>query len=300
MPSKQLDELIHSLPAGTIPEQLFPHEQMPSMRKAFDEIMLSQHPLPPSITQQNVDAAGVPCTWFHSVQSRRDCVLLYIHGGGFMWGSPRTHANLIARIVLASDVQALAVDYRETPEHVFPAALDDCAKAYQWLLDAGFPAQKIVLVGDSAGGGLVLSILVRLLASHRPLPAAAVTSSAFTDLTLAGDSMHSAEDPLCTRSGLKFLGETYAAGAELTQPELSPLYADYHGMPPLLMQVGERELLLDDTRRVVAKARAAGVEATEEVYAGAIHLWHWFGPEVPESIEAVNSIANFVRKYLLA
>jgi epsilon-lactone hydrolase len=263
-------------------------------------MMLEAEPVPAAVALEEISADGVDCTWFRAADSQRDAVILYIHGGGFMWGSPRSHAGLISRICLASGLPLLGVDYRETPEHIFPAALDDCATAYQWLCKQGFSAKNLVLVGDSAGGGLVLSLLARLKADGQPLPAGAATSSAFTDLTLSGDSMQSRAvlDPLCTETGLRFLGDTYASDTDLCDPTLSPLFADYAGMPPLLLQVGDREVLLDDSCRVADKARAAGVDVTLEVYEGAVHLWQWFGPEVPESIQAVNSIAQFARRCL--
>ena len=300
MPSQALIDLADALPASTIPEQLFPVDEMPAIRAAMDQMMLEAEPVPASISLEDISACGVECTWFRAPESHSDSAILYVHGGGFMWGSPRSHAGLISRICLASGLPVLAVNYRETPEHVYPAALDDCAMAYHWLEASGYPAKRLVLVGDSAGGGLVLSLLVQLKSSGQLLPAGAATSSAFTDLSLSGDSIQSraAADPMCSKNGLHFLASTYAGSADLNEPTLSPLFADYSAMPPLLLQVGDREVLLDDSRRVADKAAEAGVDVRLEVYEGAVHLWHWFGPQVPESIQAVDSIAQFAKRCL--
>lgn len=298
MPSQQLIDLVELLPAETIPEELYPLEEIPLHRRNQEEMMTQAYPVPTEVIRETIDAGGTHATWFRTERAAKDRAILYIHGGGFMWGSPVTHAELISRIALATGIPCLAVDYRKSPEHVYPAALNDCTDTYLWLTEQGYTPNNIALVGDSAGGGLVLSTLTRLKNDGWPLPAAAVTSSAFTDLTLGGTSMKNADDPLCTEKGLKLLGDTYADGAELTNPELSPLFADYTGHPPLLLQVGERELLLSDTERVAAKAEYEGVDATLEVYEGACHLWHWFGPDVPESIQAIESIKQFIGKHL--
>jgi len=298
MPSPELLDLVANLPADSIPEDLFPREEMPALRKGQEEMMSNFYPLPEGIETEDIEASGVAATWFSHGDSNAERVILYVHGGGFMWGSPRTHGELISRVCLEAGVRCLAVDYRETPEHVFPAALDDCAALYQWLLDQGVRAQHIALVGDSAGGGLVLSTLVRLQAQGLPYPAAAVATSAFTDLTLSGDSMKTVKDPLCTEKGLKLLADTYAGGHDLTDPELSPLFADKTGFPPLLLQVAENELLRDDTVRFARSATDSGVDNSLEIYPGACHLWHWFGPQVPESVAALESIAKFLKQHL--
>jgi monoterpene epsilon-lactone hydrolase len=233
----------------------------------------------------------------HAAQTR--CVL-YLHGGAYVAMSPTTHRCLTTRLAAWSDSRLFALDYRLAPEHPFPAALDDAVGAYRALLSAGVPASRIVLAGDSAGGGLALALLVSLRDAAEALPAAAVLFSPWTDLAATGNSViaNDASDPLffgrwVARQARHYLGETPA-----THPLASPLYADLTGLPPLLLQVSDCEVLLDDSRRVAENASRSGVTATLRVWHGVTHGWQLFAPILPEGRDALREAAVFVQGML--
>jgi acetyl esterase/lipase len=222
--------------------------------------------------------------------------LLYLHGGGFVCCSPATHRPITAGLARRCQCRVFAVDYRRAPEHRFPAALDDCVAAYVGLLDRGIPAQSIALAGDSAGGGLVLSTLVRLRNLGRPLPACAVCFSPWTDLAGTGASV-TANDGRCAMFHTENIGEfarVYLGGKPPEDPEASPVNADLRALPPLLLQVGSAELLLDDARRIDARARAAGGVSQLHVYDDLSHGWQMMDRLVPEADEALAEAAQFI------
>ena len=266
-------------------------------RAGFEQ-MTQMFPLAADVTHERVNAGGVPSEWVRVPESRTDRVILYLHGGGYVIGSLNTHRELASRIARATQARALVIDYRLAPEHPFPAAVEDATAAYRWLLSTGVSPAKIALAGDSAGGGLVLATLLALRDSRQPLPAAGICMSPWVDLEGIGASAQpgGANDPLLQIAGLREMGKHYAS-ANLRHPHAAPLYASFRGLPPLLIQVGTRELLLDDSTRVAAKAKADGVDVTLETWDGLIHVWQLFGPGVPESVQAVERIGEFTRKY---
>jgi epsilon-lactone hydrolase len=252
-----------------------------------------------------LDVGGVPSEWVRpaaAVVTDRvpDACVLYLHGGGYVIGSVNTHRGLASHLAARSGLPVLVVDYRLGPEHVFPAALDDALTAYEWLLSRGFTADRIVIAGDSAGGGLTLATLLALRDRGRPLPALGVAISPWTDLTLSGDSMDTmdAHDPMVRRPGLQRMADWYVGAGSASDPLASPLFGDPTGLPPLLVHVGEVETLLDDATRFADKAQAAGVDVTLEVWPEMIHVWHAFGAAIPESDAAVTRIAEFVAQRL--
>jgi acetyl esterase/lipase len=255
-------------------------------------------PLAADVRAERVDAGGVPAEWVSVPQSRDDRVVLYLHGGGYVLGSPASHRELASRIARATQARLLVLDYRLAPEHPFPAAADDALASYRWLLATGMPAAQIVIAGDSAGGGLALSTLTAVRDAELPLPAAGVCLSPWVELEITDTAVqaNAVDDPMIDADGLEKMGRFYAAG-NLRHPRAAPLYADYHGLPPLLILVGTRELLLQDARRVAAKARAAGVDVKLEEWDGLIHVWPLFGPEMPEGQQAVARIGEFVRQW---
>jgi acetyl esterase/lipase len=267
------------------------------MRAGFEQ-MMQLFPVPADVVREPVQAGGIPAEWVSVPESRRDRVVLYLHGGGYVIGSIATHRELASRIARDTQARALVIDYRLAPETPFPAAVEDATAAYRWLLSTGVAPSRIVVAGDSAGGGLTLATLLALRDQQERLPAAGVCLSPWTDLEGTGASAQpgGADDPLLQLAGLREMGRHYAAH-DLKNPLAAPLHADYRGIPPLLIQVGTREILLDDSTRVAAKAKAAGVDVTLEPWEGLIHVWHAFGPQVPESIEAVSRIGEFVRKH---
>jgi monoterpene epsilon-lactone hydrolase len=227
----------------------------------------------------------------------RACVY-EIHGGGFMFGNLDMMDPWCDGIAAALDAVVVSVDYRLAPEHPFPAGIDDACAAHRWLLAQGIPAAGIAIAGDSAGGGLTLATLVALRAAGDPLPAAAVCLSPLADLEQTGASSQGGiDDPMVSRVGTEVMAQAYLQGHDRRDPRASPIHADYHGFPPLLIQVGTREILLDDAKRVAERARAAGVPVELELGEGLTHVWP-LHPHLPESATAVASIARFVRARL--
>ncbi|WP_338823546.1 alpha/beta hydrolase [Bradyrhizobium septentrionale] len=252
------------------------------------------------VTCQQVSAGGVDGEWIVPADAPRDKAVLYFHGGGFRIGSVASHRDLVARIADASGCRVLAVNYRLAPEHRFPAALDDALIAYQYLRDQGLRPADIAFAGDSAGGNLVLSVMLAARGRGLPLPAAAALMSPWTDLAANGASYESrAEaDPIHQCAMILALAKNYLGkDGDPRDPLASPLYADLAGLPPLLVQVGDRETVRDDATELAAKAKAAGVETELQVWDGMIHVFQMF-PEIPQAGEAIASLANFLRKHL--
>jgi epsilon-lactone hydrolase len=243
-----------------------------------------------------VSAGGVPAEWIVPPGAAEDRVILYLHGGGYVMGSINTHRAMVARIARASQAKALAIDYRMAPEHPFPAAVDDATAAYRWLLAQGYKPGKIVISGDSAGGGLTLATLIALRDAGTPLPAAGVPISAWADLEGTGASIktRAATDPMVDLPGLSRMAKLYAGDHDLKNPLLSPIYADYRGLPPMLLQVGDAEILLDDSTRVADKAKAAGVKVELEAWDDMFHVWHVFAKILPEGQQAIDRIGSYV------
>jgi monoterpene epsilon-lactone hydrolase len=243
-----------------------------------------------------VSAGGVPAEWLIPAGASQERTLLYFHGGAWFAGSTHTHRAFVSRLAYASRVRALSINYRLAPEHPFPAGLDDCAAAYEWLLQGGIAADQIVVAGDSAGGNLTLALLVRLRDAGRPLPAAAVALSPATDLTGSGESHRTRAhlDPFFVKMGVNAIIPDYVNGQDPRNPLISPLYADLRGLPPLLLHVGEHETLLDDSVRFGERAAAAGVEVKTVVWPQMFHVFQIFAPLLPEASQAVAQIAGFI------
>jgi len=256
--------------------------------------------LPPDISIAPADAGGVPAEWVSSPAAARQQVLLYLHGGGYNAGSCVTHRDLAARLCLASGVRVLLIDYRLAPEHPFPAAVDDAVAAYRWLLAQPFWPEQIVIGGDSSGGGLALATMLWLREHAITLPAAGILISPWLDLALTGASIDSRAkiDPLVSREGLLLAAAYYLGAADPKTPLASPLYAKLHSLPPMLVQVGDDEVLLSDSTRLAEQASAAGVEVALEVWDGMWHVWQAWGAVLPEGQQAIDRIGAFIRGQL--
>lgn len=252
--------------------------------------------MPPGCERHPAAAHSFRGEWITNADSSAERTVLYLPGGGFMLPASSQVPLLCTRINREAQARTLLVHYRLAPEHPFPAGLDDCIAAYRHLLDIGTDPSKIVIAGDSAGGGLTLSTLLALRDDGLPLPAAAVLISPFTDFTFGGDSRldNSWRDPMLTAGGMERMNSIYLRGTSPDHPLVSPVYADYHGLPPILAQVGSTELLLDDTKRVGRKARAQGVDFEVEVWAEVPHVWHVWS-FLPETTLAVKRIGGFIR-----
>jgi monoterpene epsilon-lactone hydrolase len=295
MASAELQAVIDQLRANPLDA----NAPLEVLRTAFPEA-----PAPDGTTATPIDAGGIPAEWVVADNASPELRLLYLHGGGYVICGPATHRDLAGRISQASGVSVLVIDYRLAPEHPFPAAVNDAVAALRWMRDHGpagaAPARATFVAGDSAGGGLTLATLLAVRDTGERVPDAAVTISAWTDLACTGDSVHTRADvdPMVTDAVLRRMTAEYLQGGEATQPLASPLYADLRGLPPLLMQVGDAEVLLDDTTRVATKAQAAGCEVTLEVYPEMMHIFQLFAPVLPEGQQAIDRIGRFIKQYV--
>ncbi len=246
-------------------------------------------------TAERVSAGGVRAEWITTDASAPDRVLLYLHGGGYSIGSIDSHRDLVERLATASEATALALDYRLAPEHPFPAQLEDALAAYRWLLAGGNAPSRIAVAGDSAGGGLTLSLLLSLRDRGEPLPACAVCISPWTDLELTGASLreNSRYDYVGYRTLRAFRGRFVPRG-ERSNPLASPALGDFTGLPPLLVHAGAVEALLDDSRRLAERADRAGVRVSLEVAEDMIHAFHLFAPGFAEPRRAIAAAGRFI------
>ena len=290
MPSPELEMVVAMMRARPDPEILDPVAARASM-----EELTKMAPVPVDITCEKVSAGGVPAEWV-TAPDARDRTLLYLHGGGYVIGSPNSHRDLAGRLSRASGARVLVLDYRLAPEHPFPAAVDDALAAYRWLLSQGHAPDRIVIGGDSAGGGLTLATLVALRDAGQPLPAAGVCLSPWTDLAGTGESLRTKAqvDPMVQWSRLSQYAAAYLGKQDARTPLASPLFADLRGLPPLLIQVGTAETLLDDAARVVERAKAAGVDVTYEAWDDMIHVFQAFAMLLPEGQQAIEKIGAFI------
>ena len=251
--------------------------------------------LPEGVDVETDEIGGVPTEVITPAEHGAG-TFLYFHGGGYAIGSPASHRHLVGALAAASRARAFALDYRRAPEHPFPAAVDDALAGYRGLLDAGIAPGSIVLGGDSAGGGLTVATLIAIRDRGLALPAAAVCISPWTDLTNEAESYrtHADRDPLVFQEDIDRWGAAYLSGTDPRTPLASPLHADLSGLPPLLIQVGSEEVLLDDSWRLAERCEAAGVETEIEVWDEMIHVWHWFGEYLDAADSAVRRIGEFV------
>jgi monoterpene epsilon-lactone hydrolase len=292
MASPQLQQAIDAMKTmmerasgeGTTPEQ---------MRAIFEELSIAPEP---DIQCERVNAGGVDAEWVCAPGAASDRYVLYLHGGGYVIGSVKTHRDLMARLSRAAKARVLGLNYRLAPEHPFPAAVDDAVAGYKWLLAQGAKPGRIAVAGDSAGGGLTAATLVAIRDAKLPTPAAGALLSPWVDLEGIGESMTTRAkiDPVVQKEGLVGMAAAYLQGQDARTPLAAPLYADLKGLPPLLIQVGDAETLLDDSKRLEARAKAAGVSTKLEVWPEMIHVWQLFASFLPEGQQAIEGIGKFV------
>ena len=247
-------------------------------RRARLDALGAQYPPPPDVRVEPVDAGGVPAEWTTTPGADPSRVLLFLHGGGYISGSIASHRHMVAQAGREARARTLALGYRLAPERPFPAALEDAVAGYRFLLAQGVAPGRIALAGESAGGGCAVAALVSLRDAGAPLPACVWCSSPWTDLEMTGGSMatKAAVDPLISKPYLQELAAAYLDGADPRTPLASPLHADLRGLPPMLIQVGSAETLLDDSVRLAGAAGAADVGVTLRVWPDMIHAWHLF------------------------
>jgi acetyl esterase/lipase len=295
MANAALDEVIALLTSRLRLE----NPSIEEMRQGF-ELLGQKFAASASVRTETVDANGVPAEWVTAAGTEAARTILYLHGGGYVIGSPSTHRGLAERLSKAAGARVLVIDYRLAPEHPFPAPVEDATKAYRWLLASGVAASNIAVAGDSAGGGLTAATLIALRDAGDALPAAGICLSPWVDMEGIGESMtlRAELDPMVQKEGLLGMAGLYLQGADPRSPLAAPLYADLHGLPPLLVQVGTSETLYDDATRLAERAKAAGVNVTLEPWDEMIHVWHLFAEMLPEGQKALDRIGEFVRQHV--
>lgn len=295
MSREQLDRIINLLKASPVGAAA----TIAEMRSGFDQ-MAAVFPIDPSTKLEPVSAGGVKSEWVSAPEAEPSRAILYLHGGGYVIGSIHTHRAFAARLSKASGARVLLIDYRLAPEHPHPAAVEDAIAAFQWMLAQGIQASKIAVAGDSAGGGLTIAALVAIRDAKMPMPGAGVCLSPWVDLEAIGESMttKAGEDPIVQRDGLIKMAKLYLNGQSPRTPLAAPLYADLSGLPPLLIQVGTSETLLDDSIRLAERARKAGVQVQLEPWEKMIHVWQMFAPMLEEGQQAIDRIGEFVRMHI--
>lgn len=265
-------------------------------RRRIDDETGDQFPLPEGLHVEPVVTADFKGEWVKAVGARSDAVLLYLHGGAYVFCSPRSHRHLVAALSEATGSAAFALDYRLAPEHPFPASVEDSVAAYRWLLDQGVAPNRIAIAGDSAGGGLTIATMLKLREAGLPLPAAGICISPWADLTMAGDSYTANAEAVATRDRLAGYVKLYLHDdKDVRHPLVSPIFADLSGLPPLLIQVGAAEPFYDDSIKLDVAAKTCGVESTLEIWPEMIHVWHYFHPMLTEGRQAIARIGEFVK-----
>ena len=271
-----------------------------AIRRESDKLTNSRlFKMPAGVEVSPVSLDGLAGAWILPAQAAKDKAILYFHGGGYVLGSIKMHQSIVAKFVLGSGIPALLFDYRLAPEHPFPAALEDALRAYRWLLAQGVSPARIVFAGDSAGGGLVLATFLAARDQGLPLPAGAVALSPWTDLKCTGESYQTKTDVCVSPKGMcTVFSQYYVGDHDPGLPEISPLYGDLHGLPPLFITVGEYEVLLDDSTRFAAKAKEAGVDVTLKVEPGMFHCYPLCAPFFPEAKQAMAEICEFIKRHI--
>nr|AFB82690.1 lipolytic enzyme [uncultured bacterium] len=294
MASPQLQNIIEMIKAQPVREDI-PVEET----RANFELLATAFPIADDVRREKAGPEGVPGEWFTPPGVAGDITVYWLHGGGYSIGSVATHARMVTQIAAAAGARAFAIDYRLAPENPFPAGLDDAVAGYRWLLEEGVDQARLVIGGDSAGGGLTLATLQRLREAGDPLPAAAVLLSPWTDLEGVGESIKTRRDadPMIDPTGMPEMARSYHRDEDVRNPLVSPLYADFTGLPPMLIQVGDAEVLLDDSTRVYERAEAAGVDVTLEVNDEMIHVFQIFAPLLPEAVAAIERIGEFAKSH---
>ncbi len=294
MPSQQLEGVINAIRSA--PNL---HGAPIERRRAVMEAVTWMFPVPDDVVCESVSAGGVPAEWISAPGADPDQVIYYLHGGGYAMGSINTHREMISRLSRAAGARALAIDYRLAPEHPFPAAVEDATSAYRWLLGDGADPCRVVIAGDSAGGGLAVATMVALRDAGEPLPAGSICLSPWVDMEALGKSMTTKAgiDPMISgREDILEGASAYLGDADPRSPLASPIFADLRALPPLLIQVGSAEVLLDDSTRLADRANAAGVDVTLEVWDDMIHVWQYFAGVLPEGQQAIERIGEFIRE----
>lgn len=269
-------------------------------RRRIDDENADDFPLPADVTVELISTDELKGEWVKMPGASGDAALLYLHGGAYVFCSPRSHRHLAAAIGEAAKVPVLSLDYRLAPENPFPAAVEDSVAAFRYLMEQGVAPDRIVIAGDSAGGGLTIATMLSLRDQDLPLPAAGVCLSPWADLTMTAASYTTNEEAIATRDRLIGYAQLYLNETDTKHPLASPIFADLNGLPPLLIQVGGAEPFYDDSINLEAVAKACGVEVELEVWEEMIHVWHYFHPMLSEGCQAIARIGEFAQSKINA
>lgn len=256
--------------------------------------------IPDEVISETIDAAGVPAEWVRWPGSAEDAVILYFHGGGYVFGDPDSHRDIAWRLSRENGASVLVVDYRLAPEHRFPAAVEDATAAYRWLLDAGVKPERIALAGDSAGGGLAVSLAVNLKNLGLPMPSSMALLSPWVDLAATGESMqaNAKKDAMLSPEAISRFASLYLGDSNPKAPLASPLFADLSELPPAFVIVGDTEVLLSDSTSLVEKIHASGGAAELSIWPGMPHVFPILAARIPEGKQAISAISVFLREHL--
>ncbi|MBV9419182.1 MAG: alpha/beta hydrolase [Alphaproteobacteria bacterium] len=274
-------------------------EQSVAQQRAGFEALATAFPITESYEAAPGSVGGVTGEWVRGKRvTRSDAAILYLHGGGYVIGSPKSHRHMLGPYSIDSGLPIFAADYRLAPENPFPAAVDDAVAAYKGLLDSGLAPSSIAISGDSAGGGLTIATLVAARDKGLPMPACAVAISPWVDLSQGGESFRARakRDPIVKKDGVDILAQHYLGKTDPRTPLASPAYADLKGLPPLLIQVGTEEALHSDALTLAKRAEDAGVEVSLESWGGMVHVWHIFHPILGEGRDAIARAAAFIKR----
>ena len=273
---------------------------VPKLRKRLDIASDRFLARPRSVKYEPSELDGMLCEWIYPKGSDPKKILYYLHGGAYAICSLKTHRRLIANIAKQAGTQAFAIEYRMAPEDPYPAALDDAVKGYKYLLDKGIEARNIVIAGDSAGGGLTAATMLKLRELGLPQPGAGVMLSPWADLEGVGESntKYDVRSSLINNPALVYHGQLYANGADIRDPYVSPIYANYAGIAPMYIVASRHELIYNDSTRLVDKADQDGVEVTFDTYPQVMHVWQTFDMLLPEARQSIKEIGNYIKTKL--
>lgn len=271
------------------------------LRFVYSSVLPLLSPEVPGVRCEALNISGIPAAWLIPDNADEGQAILFLHGGSYVIGSIKSHRDLASQLAAAARCRALIVDYRLAPENRFPAAVEDAATSYKWLLSQGYEPEKIMVAGDSAGGGLAVAALISLRDSGHPMPAGAMLLSPWTDLEVTGGSVKSRawRDPMLSAGALRKDAARYLGDADARDPLASPIYADLKGLPPLYIQAGTSEILLDDATRLAERAEADGVEVDLDIWPGMFHVWQFFSPFIPESKKAIQELGEFFQAQMI-
>jgi acetyl esterase/lipase len=274
-------------------------ENLLRARRGFEKVGRFNKPLK-GFTYTTTTINGIKSEWVTPNGADESKVLLYFHGGGYATGSINTHRALVSQIVKSAGIKALIIEYRLAPEHKYPAPIEDAAGVYKWLLENGYPYNHIAFGGDSAGGGVTIGTLLYLRDNNLPLPNCAIAMSPWLDLTMSGESFHTKKeiDPMLIAAGLPVWRNHYLGDIDPKSPYASPIFHSLQGLPPVYIQVGEEEVLLDDSTRFAQKAKADGVDISLDVYPKKFHVFNGFWRILPKAREANRKLGEYLKKHL--